>query len=205
MSVFREYKIDTDGKYFEIEYSEKKTTYDIISEATFYKATGYKKKDIHDLQKSVYPTQANDYLLLESKGGTIPIDYKLVPLVKFLWKKGFTTLGLNQPDDYNAGFISIAPESPNTFQKLQELFKGFPIKVLDTKEKPPSPLTLKRLYNKGILPLENAGHFIALNVDDTMLEKVHNHFGLKPNTKKLPGNVIVEKNYFKLNKISRKR
>ena len=207
MSGYHDYKADIKGNYYDIELTEKKTTYTIISESEFYKLSGYKKSDVQDLKKSVYPTQANDYLLLQSQEGMIPIDYKLVPLVKFLWKKGFYTLGLNQPDDYNLGFVSLdlkTKKGKNTFESLEELFKDFPYKRLDTKEKMPSPLTLKRLLNKGILPLEDAGSFIAMNMNDSLLEKLYTYLDLKPNTKKLKGGIVIDESYFKWNKITKK-
>lgn len=202
------YRADIKGNYYKIELGEKKATYTPISESEFYKASGYNKSEVQALQKSVYPTQANDYLLLESEEGKVPVDYKLVPLVKLLWKKGFRTLGVNQPDEYNQGFVSVdaqTKQGKDSFESLQSLLKGFPFKHLDSKDKAPSALTLKRLQSKGILPLDDAGSFIAINVNDALLEKLYKHLHLKPNTKKLPGGIIIDESYFKLNKITKKR
>jgi hypothetical protein len=151
--------------------------------------------------KSVNPEQGNDYLLLKYEGQSIPVDYKLVPLVKLLWKMGFITEGLNQPDDLNTGFISFNHYLKNGFPALQSLksvAEGQPYKVLNFYEDDITEKSMDKqrkqgesLLKKGYLVIEIQSNYISLSFTEKTMEKLYEKLSLPLNTKRLPGNVIV--------------
>jgi hypothetical protein len=51
------------------------------------KLKGQKIADVHKLIKSVYPTQFNDYILLQRSSLYVPVNYQLANLIKFFWKQ----------------------------------------------------------------------------------------------------------------------
>lgn len=197
MSAFS-YTTDMKGKYFKINLEKK--TYTNISETDFYKATPYKKTDLVNLTKSVYPNQANDYLLLKKDGLTFPVDYKLVPLVKFFWKKGFATQGWNQPDKVNLGFISFEHYLENgegTLCFLERLLEGFDYKLLNNiqtvNERPIEKKIQeeRRLHKKGIFTISIESNMIALSFSEPLMEKLYKKLDLSLNEKRLPGGAIL--------------
>ncbi len=187
------------GKYYLVDYSKK--TYTPITEEEFYKQTHYKKSDVDNLMKSVNPEQGNDYLLLKQNNLSIPIDYKLVPLVKFLWKMGFVTEGLNQPDDLNTGFISFNHYLKGDFPALHSLksvAEGQPYKILNHYDTEVTDKSMKKeiheedkLLKKGFLVIQIKSNYISLSFTEKSMQKLYEKLALKPNTKRLPGNVIV--------------
>jgi len=201
-----------DKKYYRIDW-QPSPTYTPISESDFYKSSGYKKTDIQNLRKSVYPTQGNDYLLLKADGKYFPVDYKLVPFVKYLWQQNIQTEGWNQPDEFNNGFVSMnhyTKKKESTLSLLQDKLKGISMKVLDRREDllEQDSLVNKKIENlnkKGVLVIELFAHFISITMNDKVLEKIYSHLGLQKNEDKLRGGVIISTDYFKQNKIHKKK
>lgn len=211
MEPYFKYVMTQEGKYYQIDVGS--NTYSSVSEANFYKLSGYKKSDIEKLHKSIYPTQGNDYQLLKHEGQLFPVDYKLVPLVLYLWKHDVKTMGWNQPDEYNKGFVSMEHYTKNkesSLSFLEEKIKGLRYVVIDRQTEPFEKLEamnkkIEAFNKKGILVIELNLNFIAMDMNDTLLEKLYKHLGLKLNNKKLPGNVIVDNDYFKYQKIRKQR
>lgn len=211
MESYHTYVRTDDGKYYDIEWG-KKSTYKQISEPEFYKHSGHKKSEIQALAKSVYPTQGNDYLLLKWEGQLYPVDYKLVPFVQYLWNHAFKTTGWNQPDPYNMGFVNIdhyTKTNESALSALEKRLKGIPITILDNREVVADFASVNKkietLNKKGNLVIEINNQFLAIYFNESLFEKVLKRLGLKKNEKKLPGSVIVNNDYFQLNKISKKR
>ncbi len=198
MSAFS-YATDMKGKYFKIDFEKK--TYTNISETDFYKATPYKKTDLVNLTKSVYPNQTNDYLLLKKDGLTFPVDYKLVPLVKFFWKKGFATQGWNQPDTYNQGFVSFhhyLKNGESTLCVLEELLGKLDYKILNHFDGIVSNNSIQKmveketkLHKKGLFVLSIESNYVSLSFSEPLMEKLYKKLDLSLNEKRLPGGAIL--------------
>lgn len=74
------------GKYYKINGNK----YIEISKSQYLqqlKLNGQKITDVHKLRKSVYPTQLNDYILLQRSSLYVPVSYQLANLIKFFWKQ----------------------------------------------------------------------------------------------------------------------
>lgn len=189
---------DMKGKYFKIELEKK--TYTLISETDFYKETPYKKTDLVNLSKSVYPNQANDYLLLKNEGLTFPVDYKLVPFVKYCWKHKLLTQGWNQPDKVNLGFVSFEHYMENgegTLCFLERMLEGLEYKIINNiKTINERPIEKKiqeerKLHKKGIFVVSIESNMIALSFSEPLMEKLYKKLHLTPNEKRLSGGAIL--------------
>lgn len=194
-----QYKIKDDGKHFyEINWTNR--TYLPITEAEFYKKSSYKKKDIQNLFKSVYPTQGNDYLLLKHEGQLFPVDYKLVPLVQYLWNRGIKTMGWNQPDESTIGFVSMeytTKKNESTIDFLQSILLNTPFKVihnLETKITYNSIVKqnkeIEKLVKKGFIVLGIESNFVSISMNDSLLKKLYDFLGLQMNEERLPGAAV---------------
>ncbi len=195
------YATDWNGKYYKIDWNKK--TYTLISEATFYKEGPYKKSDLANLSKSVYPTQGNDYLLLKKDGQSFPVDYKLVPLVKLLWKKGFATQGWNQParGEFDHGFVSFdhyIKNGESSLCAIEKLLGDLPYKVinhfndfLDTGDLEKRIQKEEALYKKGFFVLSVESNFVAIGFSEHLMEKLYKKLNLPLNEKRLPGAGIL--------------
>lgn len=205
------YVTTEDKGYYRIDW-EPKATYTSITESEFYKRSGHNKKNIENLRKSVYPTQGNDYLLLKLNNELFPVDYKLVPLVQYLWEHGVQTEGWNQPDNTNGGFISMAHytnDTDCTLHFLQTMLKGVPAKLMNRRKETIEDIKkgnkqVENLNKKGFIVIEVFNEFLSISMNDSLLKKLSNHLRIPLNEEKLPGSVIVSKRYFKDNEIQRK-
>jgi hypothetical protein len=128
------------------------------------------------------------------------VDYKLVPLVKFFWKKGFATQGWNQPDKVNLGFISFEHYLENgegTLCFLERLLEGFDYKLLNNiqtvNERPIEKKIQeeRRLHKKGIFTISIESNMIALSFSEPLMEKLYKKLDLSLNEKRLPGGAIL--------------
>jgi hypothetical protein len=186
------------GKYFKIELAKK--TYTLISETDFYKETPYKKSDLINLSKSVYPNQANDYLLLKHKGLSFPVDYKLAPFVKYCWNHKLLTEGWNQPDKVNLGFVSFEHYMENgegTLCFLERMLEGLDYKIINNiqtiNERPVEKKIQeeKTLHKKGFYVISIESNMIALSFSEHLMEKLYKKLHLAQNEKRLPGGAIL--------------
>ncbi len=204
------YAMSSDGKHF---YKINMTyqTYTMIPEQQFFKESLYKKSDLQQLAKSVYPTQGNDYLLLKKEGQLFPVDYKLAPFVQYLWSQGIRTSGWNQPDDFNTGFVSMdhsylvkdeysKNQTMSSLAFLESLMKqlGLPFKVLYSYNKELTAQSLDRaqkyqnnLLKKGYIVLDFAVNYVSISFNEEMMEKLYKKLGLELNEKRKPGGGII--------------
>ncbi len=192
-----EYKMNEKGDtFYRLDWIHK--TYSIVSEEEFYKKSKYKKSDLQKLLKSVYPTQGNNYLLLKKDGQTYPVDYKLVPLVKYLWSHGVETMGWNQPDQDNFGFISAQHymKDQSSLAFLQEIVGSLPYKVLNFFNEDATSLEKQlkeqeKLLNKGYLVLIIYSNFVSISFNESSMKKLYKKLHLKLNEERYPGAGIL--------------
>jgi hypothetical protein len=177
------------------------TTYSIIPEDIFYKESSYKKSELQKLRTSVYPTQGNDYLLLKHEGKMYPVDYKVVPLVKYLWSQHIETNGWNQPDEANIGFISMehyTRTNESSLAFLQKITEGLPTKVVNYYHQETNnsflektQKELSKLLKKGYIVLSIYSNFISISFDEASMKALHKKLHLKVNQDRLPGGGII--------------
>lgn len=204
------YAMSENGKHF-YKINHTYQTYTTISEQQFFKESPYKKSDLQQLRKSVYPTQGNDYLLLKKEGQLFPVDYKLAPFVQYLWSQGIRTSGWNQPDELNTGFVSMdhsyimkdeyaKNQTMSSLAFIEGLIKrlGLPYKVLYTYNKEYTSESLDKalkyqdnLLKKGYIVLDFAVNYVSISFNEDMMKKLYKKLGIALNEKRLPGEGII--------------
>ena len=204
------YAMSEDGKKF-YKINETYQTYTTISEQQFFKESPYKKSDLQQLMKSVYPTQGNDYLLLKKDGQLFPVDYKLAPFVQYLWSQHIRTSGWNQPDNFNTGFVSMdhsytmkdeysQNQTMSSLAFLESLIKrlGLPFKVLYNYNKELTSESLDKarkyqdnLLKKGYIILDFAVNYVSISFNEDMMKKLYKKLGIELNEKRKPGGGII--------------
>lgn len=179
----------------------------------------YKKKKINlnyvdKLIESIYPWQGGDYLIskIPNTNDYVPIDYNLYAIVKKLWKEGFITLGWDEGNEIQMGFITVKKNSKTTINKLIKLFGNDNI-ILDNYRK---NIKLNKLakYETKILNLktykiyigELTDDVISISFDYNIIPKIHKVLGIKKTTRNpLPGSVscsqILKIDYNEINKM----
>jgi hypothetical protein len=82
------------------------------------------------LQKSSYVLNENDYVFLKCpfKNEEFPCDFKIAPLVRWLWELGITTFGSNQPEDSinDIGYITFSPITSDEKQSIDLIMTILP-------------------------------------------------------------------------------
>ena len=109
-----------------------------ITLSEFLEKTKYTRNQLFKLKNSYYPQQENNYILakipdffknlknkyfrIDEKYKDIPIDYKLVNLIKFLWKQKIITGGSDETNNYFfITFLHKTVDNKNTINLLYDI------------------------------------------------------------------------------------
>jgi hypothetical protein len=158
-------------------------------------------KHIERLLKSVYPTQAHDYVMLKILNRDFPCDAPLFPIVKKLVQLGFCCQGWNAYSSDKQGdcFIGVAVKPTRRitdrnarkqlYAKLRKHFPGIRIVIRDD--------IVKQKVLPDSLRFEKAGPWeIYLSFKPSMIDKIASTLKVKPigATKQvvLPGTIAAK-------------
>ena len=182
-------------------------------------------KNINKLQKSLYPTQGNNYILLKYpktfptniRGKYVPADYELANIIKFLWKKKIITLGWDSGYSHNkidtSGFIStshLTIDNKSVVDIFIKLFGKNKIKIFNyiiNPEKNPSPgknTRNKSNYNdkkySKLLRIKIYKYFVAISFNNSLIKWISKKLKIKiPDIKKsLNGRRIIHAPFYKI-------
>jgi hypothetical protein len=105
-----------------------KEFYEEIMKKCYFKLYG-SYKEYNKLQRSVYPSQYNDYFLLKIPKKFIkkyvPCDALLKNLVEYLWDKDIETTGWIMPTQDEMGFITFHKKTLNNENVINVIKKMF--------------------------------------------------------------------------------
>jgi len=146
-----------------------------ITEDEYYKKTGYNKKELEKLKKSVYPYQIDDYILLqmpeyfdkEYRDKYVSVDYEIVGIVKYLWKHKIQTGSWGKTDNLYMIYVDKVNKD-----KIEKIFT-----FNDKKE-----------YNK-MKSIDDKGYEIWFS--DENIKNIYKHIKYKNTMKRKIGGKIV--------------
>ncbi len=181
------YKYDLKGHYYKIIDIDNDILKE-ISEKEYLEKSGDKLTNVNNLKKSLYPEQINDYILLKTNKGLIPIDYQLSNIIKLFWKKGIHTKGIDK-----SGHIDIETKD---LLKIKKIFDDDNIKVFDIRG-----IKFKdnvKNYRKRI-KIIIYDEFIRIFFKPSSLQWIHNKLNIKKPKYKdaLKGNKVITNNQLK--------
>lgn len=194
-----------DNKY----YLEEKDEIREITKKVFFKNIGILEKEVNNLKKSTQPQQITDYLLLKipnfynhQKGKMLPIDYKLVNIIKKLWEYQIKTYGINQKGSDGYGYIGFSKDTANgknAFDIIVNLLGEKNIIIMKTnsqnekyfqkkekvKKENPNKIIISVIFNKKV-----NRYNIHITFKYSKIGWIHKKFGIEINKKKLKGGII---------------
>ena len=222
------YKYDYNNNYYYKIVDNK--TLNKISQKEYFEKTKYNIHDIRLLKNSIYPNQGNNYIMLKypkwygdirlnlinnsiSNIRNISCDYKLVNIIKFLWKNKIRASGWDQPPEKgispttgnNSGFITVDKDiydNSDHFDKMLNFLNKYLyeyIIFIDHKNEAPGIIDrLTKYKNKIRCYIYSDGLFIFF--DNSMLKNINKKLRLKTITKSnsLDGNIFINSDNYKI-------
>ena len=218
------YKCDYNNNYYKIVDNK---TLNKISQKEYFEKTKYNIRDIFLLKNSIYPGQGNNYIMLKypkwygdislmnnsiSDTRNVPCDYKLVNIIKFLWKNKIRASGWDQPQENgfsptgnkDTGFITIVNDIHNNSDHSHKMLNFLNkylyeyIIFIDHKNKAPGIVDRSMKYkNKIRCYVYTDSLYIYFNT--SMLKNINKKLKLKTITKinSLDGNIFINSDDYK--------
>lgn len=201
-----------------------------ISQKEYFEKTKYNIHDIRLLKNSIYPNQGNNYIMLKypkwygdirlnlinnsiSNIRNVSCDYKLVNIIKFLWKNKIRASGWDQPPEKgispttgnNSGFITVDKDihdNSDHFDKMLNFLNKYLyeyIIFIDHKNEPPANVDRLTKYKNKIRCYVYSDSFFIF-FDNSMLKNINKKLGLKTITKSnsLDGNIFINSDDYKI-------
>ena len=183
-------------------------TLKLVSEKEFYSKTKYSKKNINALNKSEYPWQLNNYILVKDpySNKIYPADYQLANIIKYLLQKGFRTIQWNQPNSIfnnrKIGCIDVKKyiykknnknknkNKKNVIDVIIKLFGKNMVKIVNND---------KNIDYKKICIIKRTSNYYSILFNNNMLKNMHKYLHIKipKKSNSLPGGIILYKSYIK--------
>jgi hypothetical protein len=211
------YKCDYNNNYYKIVDNK---SLNKISQKEYFEKTKYNIRDIFLLKNSIYPGQSNNYIMLKypkwfgdislmnnsiSDTRNVPCDYKLVNIIKFLWKNKIRASGWNQPTEHgnsptgqDSGFIAVKKDIYNNndhFDKMLNFLNKYLyayIIFIDHKNEAPGKVDRSTKY-KNKIRCYIYTEAIIIYFSNSMLKNINKKLRLKTITKgnSLDGNIFI--------------
>ena len=149
-----------------------------------YSKLNLDQKHVDNIMDSVYKYQANDYHLLKLPGDELeyaPADHKLTSIIRKLWENNIVTLGWNQGEEDDTGFISIKKKTLEGKDALKVLKRLFGSMIYVSKKWVPTKLGLIKVVLR-----EREWYSLVFRFET--IDKIHQQLNIEEEKDKpLPG------------------